>query len=199
MQPSDFPGASAAAVVPLAFGLPRDERFFCTGRPCVRRRAARRRLWLRVLRHPAIPRGPSGISQVTGSSVAAAPWSFTPPGVSSPSPSIGDDDCCLQEGQTPGHPGEASFRGRLPHGSAACLPTHPPGCCHPNGKASYRPAGLGVGRAGLAPAGRHTEFTEVTARLPPSGPAWPGRTAPDLLRGGSRWFLHNATHFRGVE
>jgi hypothetical protein len=82
MQPSDFPEASAAALVPLAFGLPRGERFFCTGRTCVRLRAARRRLRVRGLRGPARTRGPSGISQVTGSSVAAAPWSFTPPGAS---------------------------------------------------------------------------------------------------------------------
>src|SRR5262249_10987930 len=119
MQPSDFPKASAAAVVPLAVGLPRGERFFCTGRTCVRRRAARRRLGVRVLRRPAGSRGPFGTSQVTGPSVAAAPWSSTPPGVSPPSPSTGDDNCCLQERQTPGHPGYASFRGRFPHGSAA--------------------------------------------------------------------------------
>jgi hypothetical protein len=132
---------------------------------------------VRVLRRPARPRGPSGTSQVTGPSVAAAPWSSTPPGVSPPSPSRGDDDCCLQGRQTPGHPGHASFRGRFPHGSAARLPTHQSGCCHPGCKASYRPAGLGFGRTGLSPAGRQTKFTEVSARLPPSGPALPGRTA----------------------
>src|SRR5262249_30746452 len=64
----------------------------------------------------------------------------------------------------------------------ACLPTHPPGSYLPKGKADYRPAGLGFGRAGLAPAGRRTEFTEVTARLPPSGPALPGRTVPPFFR-----------------
>jgi hypothetical protein len=178
MQPSDFPEASAAALVPLALGLPRGERFFWTGRTCVRLRAARRRLRVRVLRGPAGSRGPSGISQVTGPSVAAAPWSSTPPGASPPSPITGGDSCCLQEGQPPGHPEDASFRGRFPHGSAACLPTHQPGCCHPDCKAGYRPAGLGFGRTGLSPAGRQTKFAEVTARLPPSGPALPGRTAP---------------------
>ncbi len=124
---------------------------------------------------PRFPQGPSGTSQVTGPSVAAAPWSSTPPSASSPSPNTGDDNCCLQGWQTPGHPEAQSFRGRIPHGSTARLPTHQPGSCLPDCKADCRPAGLGFGRAGLAPAGRHTEFAEVTARLPPSGPALPGR------------------------
>lgn len=42
-------------------------------------------------------------------------------------------------------------------------------------KARYRPAGLGFGRAGFAPAGRHTEFHELP-QFTPFRPALPGRT-----------------------
>jgi hypothetical protein len=122
MQPSDFPKASAADVVPLALGLPRGERFFCTGRTCARRRAARRRLRVRVLRCPAGSRGPFGTSQVTGPSVAAAPWSFTPPGVSPPSPCTGDDDCCLQGGKPLGTRKKQVFGAAFPTAQRlACL------------------------------------------------------------------------------
>lgn len=43
-------------------------------------------------------------------------------------------------------------------------------------KARYRPAGLGFGRAGFAPAGRHTEFHELP-QFTPFRPALPGRTS----------------------
>jgi hypothetical protein len=174
MQPSDFPVASAAALVPLAFGLPRGERY---SDPAARAFADARRVGDFGSGFSATPAFTRTIRDLPGYWAVRRRRAVVvhPAGCVAPSPCTGDDDCCLQECQTPGHPGSQCFRGRLPHGSTACLPTHQPGCCHPDCKADYRPAGLGFGRAGLAPAGRLTEFAEVTARLPPSGPALPGR------------------------
>src|SRR5262249_37496449 len=137
MQPSDFPGALAAALVPLAWGLPRGERF---SEPAARAFADAQRVGdfgSGFSAAPALPRGPSGTSQVTGPSVAAAPRTSTPPGASSPSPDHGDDDYCLLGWQTLGHPGAQSFRGRIPHGSAARLPTHQSRSYLPDCKADY--------------------------------------------------------------
>lgn len=43
-------------------------------------------------------------------------------------------------------------------------------------QAGYRLGGLTPRRAGLAPAGRYTEFHEIIAPLTPFGPGSPGRT-----------------------
>jgi len=85
-SPPTSPAASAAALVPLALGLPRGERFSV---PAARAFADVRRVgdfWFGFSATPTEHRGLSGISQVTGSSVAVAPWSSTPPDASSPRP-----------------------------------------------------------------------------------------------------------------
>src|SRR3984957_18758998 len=72
--------------------------------------------------------------------------------------------CCLQGRETPGLP-EWSISRLRSHGPPLHLSTHqPPGC--PSGcKTGSRPAGLGFGRTGFAPAGERTEFQGVIARL----------------------------------
>jgi hypothetical protein len=80
----------------LAVGLPRRERF---SEPAVRAFADARRVgglggW--VLRCPSWIRGPSGASQVTGSSSSHAPRPNTPPGGGATSPCGGVVACCLQ-------------------------------------------------------------------------------------------------------
>jgi hypothetical protein len=58
-----------------------------------------------------------------------------------------------------GFPGR-TISGLHSHGPRVRLPTHQPARRHVGCKAGYRPAGLGFGRAGFAPAGRQTEFRE---------------------------------------
>jgi hypothetical protein len=61
--------------------------------------------------------------------------------------------CCLQVVCYPGHP-KIVISWLHPHGSHARAPTLRPCRCRHRRKARYRPAGLGSGRTGFAPAGR---------------------------------------------
>src|SRR2546421_11955930 len=65
-----------------------------------------------------------------------------------------------------GFPGR-TISGLHTRGSLVRLPTHQSSHCWLACKADYRPAGLGFGRAGFAPAGRRTEFHEVITSLLP--------------------------------
>jgi hypothetical protein len=59
------------------------------------------------------------------------------------------------------------LRGRMPHGPHVRMPTHRRGHFWHRRKACYRPGGLTLGRAGFAPAGRHTKFHEGIATSNP--------------------------------
>ena len=85
MRPSDSPAASAPAVVPLAEGVPRVERF---SEPAGRAFEDARRVGGVALGppQPQFSRGPSGASQVTGPSSSHAPRLQTPPGGGPPHP-----------------------------------------------------------------------------------------------------------------
>ena len=123
---------------------------------------------------PVCCRGKTGVSQVTWPSSSSAPRSTTPPGAPPPRPSWRWRRCCLQDRENPWAPGMCILRGCATRGSGRsrtyarsgphCFKRHRGGhqrrCCHHRSKARYRPAGLGFGRTGLAPAGRHPNFTE---------------------------------------
>jgi hypothetical protein len=101
--------------------------------------------------------GPSGVSQVPGPSVPTC-RGLLPRLGRYPLARCGDIPFRLQRRGPPGLPGIDCVSGLISHGPHACLPTHQPACYHPDGKTGYRPAGLRFDRAGLAPAGRQTEF-----------------------------------------
>ena len=89
---------------------------------------------------------------------AHVPWSATPPREIPPRPLAVVSPAAFSVVDRLGFPGSNCFSGLNSHGPHARPPTHQPRCRHPDCKAGYRPAGLGFSRAGLAPAGRQTEF-----------------------------------------
>jgi hypothetical protein len=95
IQPSDFPSR-----IGRSSGSPRlwptsGRTLFCTGRRCVRQPAARRRLSVRVLRNP--DEAPRTVWDLPGYWVVRGRRAVVvhPAGCVAPSPSTGDDDCCL--------------------------------------------------------------------------------------------------------
>jgi len=82
-------------------------------------------------------------------------------------------------------PGDSNFRGRIPHGPHARAPTHRRGRRRPRRKARYRLGGLTLGRAGIAPAGRSTEFHGLSHRSLPSDQ--PSLVAPKPLHLKNKW------------
>ena len=66
----------------------------------------------------------------------------------------------------------------MPATRLACSPTYASSARFPYNrrKAGFRLAGLGLGRAGFAPAGRLTEFHLIFRIQPPPRLALPGRT-----------------------
>ena len=123
-------------------------------------------VWGRGLRKPRMARGQTGASQVTGPSSSSAPRSSTPPREAPPRPVAVTPPAAFRVGDPLGFPGR-TISGLHTRGSLVRLPTHQPSHCWLDCKADYRPAGLGFGRAGFAPAGRQTEFHEVIAPLLP--------------------------------
>jgi hypothetical protein len=173
MPPSDSPAASSAAGYSLAAIYLGESAFL--SRPLVHPRTSGASGPLRSGDpRPRLVQGRTGVSQVTGSSVACMPWSTTPPGEGVPGP-------CrtafrgLQGCPPPRHAGTFLLFGAEFHGLLACLPTHQPRRYRRDCKAGYRPAGLGSGQAGLSPAGRLHQISRSDRRYAPSGPAGPGR------------------------
>jgi hypothetical protein len=167
MQPSDSPAASTGALVPLAVGLPRDERF---SEPAGRAFAYAWRVGrslVRVLRRPALPVDRQGPPRLLGRPLAHAPRSAIPPRKAPPRPFAVAPSTAFRVRRPLGFPGISAFSGPYPRGSHARLPTHQPSRYRGGCKAGYRPAGLSFSRAGFAPAGRQTEFHEVIASLLP--------------------------------
>ena len=153
MQPSDSPVASAGTPVPLAHGLPR-ARALVLSRPDVRPcTPGASEALARVPRRPARTRGPAGASQVTGLPSSSVPWSSTPPREAPPRPLTVTPPTAFRVGDPLGFP-VGTISGLHSHGPRARLPTHQPPRCRDGCKAGYRPAGLGFGRAGFAPAGQ---------------------------------------------
>src|SRR5947209_4651478 len=120
----------------------------------------------RGLRRPRTARGQTGASQVTGPPSSSAPRSSTPPRGAPPRPLAVTPPAAFRVGDPLGFPGR-TISGLHTRGSLVRLPTHQSSHCWPDCKADYRPAGLGFGRAGFAPAGRRTEFHEGIASLLP--------------------------------
>ena len=158
-SPPTSPPPSAAASVPLASGLPRCRSLFCAA--------------------PRMPLRTRSASE-TGHRLSATPGSFeerrgpprflgrplrarrgrTPRRIRpflAPTPLRGDPRKGrrrLQVIQNPGHPEWHSFRGRIPHGSHARVPTLRRPRCRGRRKARYR-----LGRAHPWPGGFRTRWT----------------------------------------
>jgi hypothetical protein len=166
MQPSDSLPPSATALVPLAGGLPRCGRLFCafeaddtcraseTGHrlsatpECIEERRGPPRVRGRPLR-PCHGRTPRRL------------WS-------TPRPHHGEAIVAFRYIRTLGIREGERFRGRMPHGPHVRLPPHRRWPFGHRRKASYRPGGLTLGRAGFAPTGRHTKFHEGIASSSPN-------------------------------
>ena len=138
-----------------------------------------------ALRYRALP-WRFGASQVTGSSSCVRAPVKHPAGRAAASPlSSRRRPCCLRWLKGPSAPGISALSRPLSRSPHVCAPTHRRPCCHGRRKARYRPAGLGFGRAGFAPAGRRTEFLKGAPSFLSNGPALPGRIfqrAGDLER-----------------
>src|SRR5262249_21264153 len=168
MRPSDSLPPSATAPVPLASGLPRCGRLFCACEaddtcarnvPCVGDGSP-------ALRKTGIGRGEARASQVTGPSSSSVPWSNTPPETPPSSPRR---HVCkgvlLPSGKT-----GPSASGMMIGFGAACPMAHTFACLRiaeaisdAGARLATGSGGLTLGRAGFAPAGRHTKFHEVIA------------------------------------
>ena len=133
-----------------------------------------------------LSRGDFGASQVTGSSSCVRAPVKHPAGRADASPLASRRrPCCLRWLKGPSAPECQPFRGRYPAARTLAHLRITGPCRHGRRKARYRPAGLSFGRAGFAPAGRHTEFRKGTPSFLPNGPALPGRIlqrAPRHLR-----------------
>ena len=110
-------------------------------------------VWVRGLRQPRTNRGQTGVSQVTGPSSSSVPRSSTPPRETPPRPFAVTSPAAFRVGDPLGFPGR-TISGLHPRGPLVRLPTHQSRHYWRNCKANYRPAGLGFGRTGFAPAGR---------------------------------------------
>ena len=66
------------------------------------------------------------------------------------------------------HPVCHRFRGRIPHGPRACVPTLLRSRCRSRRKARYWLGRATPGQAGFAPAGRLTRFLELITSFEPS-------------------------------
>jgi hypothetical protein len=116
----------------------------------------------RLSARPGCLRGEARASQVTGPSSSCVPWSNTPPDTFPSSPEkLAGDGCCLQGKQDPRHPGSIGF-------GAACPMAHTFACLRiaeaisdAGARLATGAGGLTLGRAGFAPAGRHTKFHGV--------------------------------------
>ena len=119
-----------------------------------------------------------------------------PAGVAVSSPFvIGDDNAAFRHADTLGHR-KCIFGTVSIHGPRAHAPTHRRCRYRHRRKARYRPAGLGVGRAGLIPLGDQPNFQSSSPFLRTSS-AWshPHLAAPQLdLRCGD-----GATSAHGIE
>lgn len=103
---------------------------------------------------PLPSRGGFRVSQVTGPSCFIRAKGTDPAGRTVASPFRGGDTAAFGAAEPLGVRNPGTFRGCLLLGSHAHLPTHQPARYRTRCKARYRPAGLGFGRAGFAPAGR---------------------------------------------
>jgi hypothetical protein len=108
--------------------------------------------WDWVLRCPSSARGPSGVSQVTGSSSSHAPRPSTPPVTATPRPIAVSLRAAFGVTQPLGGPGGKYF-GADARGSRARLPTHPP----PRYREEWQ-GWLPACRAGLWPGGIRTRW-----------------------------------------
>jgi hypothetical protein len=172
MPPSDSLPPSATAPVPLAHGLPRCGCFFCASEAddtctrhvsCVGDGSP-------ALRHAGICRGEARASQVTGPSSSYVPWSHTPPETTPSSPSNACRGWLVPSGTT-GPWASGKVRGC----GAACPMAHTCACrriagviAGPVARLATGSGGLTLGRAGCAPAGRHTKFHEGIASSSPN-------------------------------
>jgi len=144
---------SASAPFPVAFGLPRPHLLFLSGLRVQMKHSTPPEAGHRPSASPDFHRGGGGISRVTGPSSSCAPWSNTPPDALRPRP-FAAPALSPSGGQWPWASGIRDISWLHPHGSHARAPTLRPCRCRHRRKARYRPAGLGFGRAGFAPAGR---------------------------------------------
>lgn len=178
MQPSDSLASSAAAPVPLAFGLPRCGRFSTPpGAWSAYARASEKGSpdspSLRKLSRKA------RASQVPGPSSSCVPWSKTPPGAHRSSPiSHGATAVAFRQNYTLGTRKEIVFEATT-HGPHARVPTLRRPRHRDRRKARYRP-----GRAHPWPGGFRTRWTtnEVSWRhrilhSPSTSLAWSHRFA----------------------
>jgi len=162
MQPSDSPAASSGALVPLATGLPRDERF-CepAGRALVyARRVGRLRCGSSVAPRNLVDR--QGPPRLLGRPLHTCRGQ--PPRLGRHPLARLRWHLLLPSGfLTPWASRKRFISGLYSRGPHARLPTHQPSRYRGGCKADYRPAGLSFSRAGFAPAGQLIEFREVTA------------------------------------
>jgi hypothetical protein len=100
------------------------------------------------------PRGGSRVSRVTGSSCFRRAEGTHPAGRATASPAHGGRAAAFRNADILGVRNPGTFRGCFFLGSHAHVPTHQPARYRTSCKVRYRPAGLGFGRAGFAPAGR---------------------------------------------
>jgi len=131
MQPSDF-----LAPFGRGSGSPRLPAYLAAGacswprRACPSGRAARSETDHRPSAAPDSHEERQGTSRVTGPSSSCAPWSNTPPDMSSPCPTslekIWRGHRRFQEQRDPQHPGRENFRGRNPTAHTARVPDASP-------------------------------------------------------------------------
>jgi hypothetical protein len=175
MRPSDVSLSSAAAPVPPRCAAHLGSGAFLT-RPLVHLLPAARRRFLVGLPLALIARGRARLSQVAGSSSCRVPWSMTPPSALL-SCQKRQSRCCLQDSANPWALRNNRFGAVLTRPVPSRTYASPEGIAAPWRKARYRPAGLGFGRTGFAPVGRHSEFHESPHVFIPFRPVVPGRTA----------------------
>lgn len=134
---------------------------------------------LSALRIAVVSRGEVGASQVAGSSSFARATAKHSARFVSTRPMTSTTDAAFAVIPTARHLERAQFRSHLAAARPlAHLRIAVEERLHPRRrKARYRPAGLGIGRAGFAPAGRQSEFQFGFRTSLPSRPAFhPGRT-----------------------
>jgi hypothetical protein len=154
---------------PLASGLPWRGRLFCAEPPCVasaglariHRREARRR-WMTgspLLR--VVPRKDGGLPGYWTVLLLRAVVVHRA-GCVLPSPISGQVAVVFEARNALDTRDEYKFPGCIPHGPHLRAPTHRRRRRHLRRKARYRLGGLTLRRAGFAPAGRQTEFHELS-------------------------------------
>src|SRR5262245_24787602 len=164
MQPSDSLPPSATAPVPLARGLPRCRRlFYAPGRAddtCARKRVVRRRRVTGAPRHRDWSRRGEGLpgygTVLFVRAMVEHPARYTP--LLAPKTFPQGDVGAFEYNRTLGIRKDERFRGRMPLARTfVCLRI----ACRVSttgARLATGSGGLTLGRAGFAPAGRHTKF-----------------------------------------